>query len=519
MKKTIAVLLLALFATGLIFATGAKEAASTVKSDKPVEMEWLISKNSVEVDPEAPVVKQIEEKFNVKLSSWNVNPSRFFENLNVRFAGGEMPDVLILDNSNQIAQLVDGGIIAELPIEMIREKAPHFAAEADKNDTGALWSTMVYNGKNYGIACPMEAVPMVLVWRKDWLDKLGLEVPKTLEEFEKVMVAFVENDPDGDGKKNTAGMAERTFNAIFGAYGLRCVTGAQPNFKIEEMQLGDDNVPFFSWIRPEAKTVLALLNDWYKRGIVDKEFITGERHGGYNWFSHAFMNGQIGVTCAQPYHYLNASTDTEDPNNWGQCMKELKALNPDAEIVFGPAPVGPTGLSGTEGWAKVGRLTVITTKCAQDPRKVDTFLAMLDAYFSDPEYATLANYGIEGVHFQKTKYGNQRLLSDTDLRRQGPLEFDFGGTTYFSEHVDDVKTSFGHSVTGNGYWRFNAPATTEFAECIATLTTLTQQTYYDIISGAKPVGYFDTFVEQFKALGGEKAEKAVQEAYAANFIN
>ncbi len=518
MKKSIALVLIALLSVGMVFATGTKEAAPAVKDDSPVAMEWLVSKNSVEVDKNAEVVKMIDEKFNVDLSSWSVNPSRFYENLNVRFAGGEMPDVLVLDTSSQIAQLVDGGIIAELPIELIREKAPHFAAEADKNDTGALWSTMVYNGKNYGVACPMEQVPMVLVWRKDWLDRLGLEVPTTLEEFEKVMVAFVENDPDGNGKKDTAGMAERTFNAIFGAYGLRCVTGAQPNFKIEEMQLGDDNVPFFPWIRPEAKEVLALLADWYQSGIIDKEFITGERHGGYNWLSHSFMNGQIGVTCAQPYHYLNSSTDTSDPNNWGQCMKEFKALNPDADIVFGPAPVGPTGKSGTEGWGKIGRLTVLTTKAAKDPRKVDAFLAMLDASFSDTDYAILSNYGIEGVHWQNTKYGKQRLMGDTDLRKQGPLEFDFGNTTFFAEHVDNVKTAFGHSVTGNGYWRFNAPATQEFSDCIATLTTLTQQTYYDIISGAKPVSYFDSFVEQFKALGGEKAEKAVQDAYAASFI-
>lgn len=518
MKKSFVVCFLILLTTGLLFSAGAKESTVAEDSDKPVEMEWLISKNSVEVDPNATVVRQIEDRFNVKLSSWNINPARFYENLNIRFASGEMPDVFILDSSSQLAQLVDGGIVAELPIDLIRKKAPHFAAEADREDTGALWSTMVYNGKNYGIACPMENVPMVLVWRKDWLDRLGLTVPTTLEEFEKVMVAFVEDDPDGDGKKNTAGMAERTFNAIFGAFGLRCVTGAQPNFKVGEMQLGDDNVPFFPWIRPEAKTVLALLNDWYNRGIVSKEFITGERHGGYNWFSHAFMNGQIGVTCAQPYHYLNASTDTSDPDNWGQCMKELKALNPDADIVFGPAPIGPTGLSGTEGWAKIGRLTVITTKCAEDPRKVDTFLAMLDAYFSDPEYATLANYGIEGVHYAKTKYGNQRLMADPDLRREGPLQFDFGGTTYFARHVNDIKTSFGHEVTGNGYWRFPAPATKEFSEAIATLTTLTQQTYYDIISGSKPVSYFDTFVEEFKKYGGEKAEKAVQKAYAANFI-
>ena len=310
-------------------------------------------------------------------------------------------------------------------------------------------------------------------------------------------------------------MAERTFNAIFGAYGLRCVTGAKPGFKVEEMQLGEDGVPFFPYIRPEAKEVLALLNDWYNRGLIDKEFITGENHGGYNWLSHAFMNGQIGVTCAQPYHYLTASTDTQDTGNYGICMKEFKALNPDGDIVFGPAPIGPDGKSGTEGWNKTGRLTVISTKCAEDPRKVDAFLAMLDAYYSDPDYARLVNYGIEGKHFAKTDYGNIRLMEGTELRQEGVLQVDFGSTAYFAENVDATKTKFGHEVTGNGYWRYNVPACEEFSSVIATLDTLTEQAYFDMITGTKPIDYFDTFVEQFNAAGGAAAEKAVQELQAA----
>ncbi len=515
MKRWFSIVLIALLSVSFLFAGGSKEQA-VADDGGAVRMEWLVGQTSAEVDDNAEVVKMIEERFNIDLKAWYVDSAHFWENLNVRFAGGEMPDVLVIDTTSQLAQLVDGGVVAELPIELIREKAPNYAAYCDSHDVNNdLWNTMLYNGKNYGVANPMEQVPMALIWRKDWLDNLGLEVPTTLEEFEAVLTAFVEQDPDGDGKKDTAGMAERTFNAIFGAYGLRCVTGANPGFKVEEMQLGSDGVPFFPYIRPEAKEVLALLHDWYQRGLIDKEFITGENHGGYQWLSHAFMNGQIGVTCAQPYHYLAASTDTSDSQNWGICMQEFKALNPDGDIVFGPAPIGPDGLSGTEGWNKTGRLTVITTKCAQDPRKVDAFLAMLDAYYSDPDYARLVNYGIEGRHFAATEYGNVRIMEGTELRKEGVLQVDFGSTSYFAENVDATKTAFGHSVTGNGYWRYNVPACEEYSSVIATLDTLTEQAYFDMITGAKPIDYFDTFVEQFKAAGGTVAEAKVQELQAA----
>lgn len=485
----------------------------------PVQMEWLVGQTSAEVDDNAEVVKMIEERFNVDLKAWYVDSNKFWENLNVKFAGGEMPDVLVIDNLTQLPPLVDGGIVGELPVDMIREKAPNFTKVADENDDGSFWSTMVYKDKNYGIAQPLDAVPMAMFWRKDWLDKLSLQVPTTIEEYEKVFTAFVENDPDGNGKKDTAAMAERAFGAIFGAYGLRCVTGGSPGFKVEEMQLGEDNVPFFPYIRPEAKEVLTLLNDWYTKGLIDKEFITGENHGGYAWLSHSFMNGRIGLTSAQPYHYLNASTDTTNPDNYGVCMRELKGLNPNADIAIGPAPTGPNGKSGTEGWNLAGRLTVLTTKCTSDPQKMDAFLAMMDAYYSDMEYAMMVNYGIEGKHWEKTSIGPKRIMEGVDLRKEGVLQVDFGSTVPFAKIATPEKTKFGHEVTGNGYYRFNSPPVEEFANVIATLDTLAEQAYFDMITGAKPISYFDTFVEEFKKAGGEAAEKAVQDAYAVNLAN
>lgn len=486
------------------------------EKEEPVQMEWLVSQTTAEVDDDAEVVKMIEERFNIDLKGFYVDPNNYQENLNVKFAGGEMPDVIVVGSPAELATYIEGGIIGELPIEVIREKAPNFTKVADEYDDGSLWSTMIYKGKNYGVPNPMDQQPMAMFWRQDWLDRLGLEVPTTLEDYEKVLTAFVENDPDGNGKKDTAGAAERIFGAVFGAFGLRCVTGvgAGSGFTVSEMQLGEDNVPFFPYIRPEAKEALTVLHNWYEKGIIDKEFITGENHGGYAGLSHSFMNGQIGLTSAQPYHYFTYSTDMKDQDNWGICMKEMMAVNPEAKVVPGPAPVGPDGKSGTEAWGKVGRLTCLTTKATKDPRKVDAFLAMLDAYYSDMDYVELSNYGIEGKHFKKTEHGRLRLMDGVELRKEGVMQVDFGATVLYAQNITTEKTEFGKSITGNGYYRFNAPPVEEFSNVIATLDSLTEQAYFSIITGEKPIDYFDTFVEEFKKAGGEEAEKAVQKAYA-----
>lgn len=519
MKRRIIAALLAASMVVPMVAGCAKKDDTTSKGDAPVDkgpvtMEWLVGQTSAVVNDDAEVVKKIEERFNIDLKTWYIDSSKFNETLNVKFAAGEMPDVLVLEGAN-MQNYVEGGILHEVPIDMIRKKAPNYTKVADANDDGTMWTSLMYKGKNYGIAQPMDVVPMSMIWRKDWLDRVGItKVPETLEETEAALKKFVDGDPDGDGKKNTAGMAERAMNGIFGAYGLRIVTGAGKGFKIEEMQLGEDKVPFFPSIRPEAKQALELMVRWYKEGIIDKEFVTGENHGGYQWLSHSFMNNKIGLTSAQPYHYLNAGKDTKNPANYGVCMKELKGLNANADIAFGKGPVGPTGKSGTEGWAKSGRLTGLTTKCFNDQRKVDAFFAMMDAYYTDMEYAKLVNYGIEGKHYKNSSNGPVRIMEGTELRKEGVLQVDFGSTVTFAENITPEKTKFGREVTGKGLYRFTAPAVTEFTSTIASLDTLTEQAYYDIITGKKPISYFDEYVAQFKKSGGEAAEKAVQKAFA-----
>ena len=139
---------------------------------------------------------------------------------------------------------------------------------------------------------------------------------------------------------------------------------------------------------------------------------------------------------------------------------------------------------------------------------------MLDAYYADMDYAKMVAYGIEGVHYEETEYGPRRLMDGVDVRKEGVIQVSFGDTVPFVENVKPQMDTFCNEVTGNGYYRFNAPPVQEFSDVIATLDTLTEQAYFDMITGAKPLDYFETYVEEFKKAGGEAAEKAVQEAYA-----
>ncbi len=514
MKKNriLAAILAAMMLVGTVTGCGSKTQSNTIDDSTPPVMEWTRGSNTIYIDDDAEIVKHIEEKYNIDLKAWQLDPKKFNEQLAARMAGGEMPDVITLSDMSLVAQLIEGGMIHEMPIELIKEKAPNYYEQTKKHDDGSMWTQLVYNGKNYGVMQPMAVTPFSMFWNKKWLDAVGKEVPTTLEEYEDVLTAFVENDPDGNGKKDTAGMAERSFGAVFGAFGLRCVTGGNAGLKVEEMQLGEDNVPFFPWTRPEAKQALEVLRRWYEKGILDKEFITGENHGGYVWLSHSFMNGRIGLTSAQTTHYF-AGPDTKNPEYWNICGKEYFALNPDGEIVIGPAPVGPNGKSGTEAWAKYGNLTFLTTKAFEDPRKVDAFFKILDDQYTDLEFAKLVGYGKKDVHYKETDIGIKRIIDGDEARKAGIMLVNFDNVD-LTTAIQGEAMKFRNESAPHGYYRFNTPAVPEYLEKISTLDTITEKAYTDIITGKKPLDYFETYVEEFNKAGGSEVEKAVQEEYA-----
>jgi putative aldouronate transport system substrate-binding protein len=105
--------------------------------------------------------------------------------------------------------------------------------------------------------------------RKDWLDKVGLKLPTTMDELIVAARAFANNDPDGNGVKDTYGlMLNKTLggglsdvNGFFNGYGAY--------FDIW-MKKGTEIV--YSSIQPEVKVALKKLQEMYAEKLIDPEF-------------------------------------------------------------------------------------------------------------------------------------------------------------------------------------------------------------------------------------------------------
>ena len=221
-------------------------------------------------------LRYIEDTLNVDIQfSWVVPSGSFDDKLNLSIASGDIPDAMIV-NPIQLQQLADAGAIEDLTA--IVEKYANDEIRANWEATnGVALAAATIDGKVMGLpnVQPQADAPIMAWVRKDWLDKLGLEGPKTVDDIEAIAKAFIEQDPDGDGAADTYGLTGTSnyvlvpsnmhgFDAIFNAY------DAFP----ELFYKGDDGKIVYGSIQPATKDALGRLAAMYKAGIIDPEFAT-----------------------------------------------------------------------------------------------------------------------------------------------------------------------------------------------------------------------------------------------------
>lgn len=507
-----------------------KKSNETKKDEKKEKAEPVVLKIVTNTQPnnDAPVVKAVEEKYNVKFDwDWVVDNKKFNEVMGVKLSGGDMPDVISLPDSGDINKYIKQGIVAEITNEM-KAKIPSYfkVMEAYDTEENNLWVDAMHKGKLYGLKpiSSQGAYPTILVWHKDWLKKVGIDkMPTTLDEFETAVYKFAEEDPDGDGQADTYGFSETTFNTVFGAYGAIPLKTLGKGRQVLYMTKKDGQVTF-ACIQPEMKEALAKLQQYYKDGIIDPEFVTGENKGGYWATSHAFINGRVGVTGMVLSTHWNPPLKSKSKG--GAVYEEMMAANPDAKFGetfdIGGAVKGPEGKVGTHKWGAVNsNVLVLTTECVKDPAKVNAVLQMIEDSFSDYEYYTLLTRGIEGVHYTIDENGNrvtdkEKFPKTADLRKEGIYILNLIQQPEFRKKQMPEYYEFIEKYDGPGYADARYPKTEAYSKNISALERLTVQTYMDIIIGEKDIDSFDQYVETFKANGGDLIEKEINAQIAEN---
>jgi len=225
----------------------------------------------------------------------------------------DMPDILMTTSSTVAAQTIDtlgrNGIL--LDWNEILDRMPNY-----KSQVGYLLplTTDVETGKlfrvpqNYGSAKATKpgAGPLI---RKDWLDQLGLPVPKTTDELIDTLIAFRDKIklPDGQKVIPFVDFGEMFWNAKYmfdnPAYSLASsgnitfglndwFTDKDGKVKRHDMEFTDNLFAFVSFY-----------NKLYKEGLLDKESLTMK----YGQFEEKVASGRVGAFSTWGTHVQTAN--------------------------------------------------------------------------------------------------------------------------------------------------------------------------------------------------------------------
>jgi len=302
-------------------------------------------------------------------------------------ASGDLPDFALVDDQTY-QLLLDMGAVADCT-----EMWNNYISDSYKamlND--AALKQMTFDGKLRGIPKPsMGYSPNLLYVRQDWLDKLGLEFPKTLEDIVNVAKAFKEAKLGGEG---TLGLLV-AMDSTTPIQGLMNVYGAQYDYWVER-----DGKLAWSNIQPEMRAALLEIQKLYADGVINsdfavatldilREYIVGEKAGIF--FAH----------CTLPCVTL----------------QPLLSSNPEAEFTWSTIKgVNGEDIQFQTVTPSVGKIFV-NAKC-QNLEAVAMLINMYEELCcsTDPEIYAAYSWGQDGFPWQKyNPFGDRPVIINNDI--------------------------------------------------------------------------------------------------------
>ncbi len=501
------------------------------------------------------VVGKVEEilknkyGYDVDIQPVYIEYPQYQEVINTRIAGKTAPDIFISMSEENMRNLYNQGAIASWDVEFFKEHAPNMYSFFDngaykgrmKSSTDMFWYfSTAPDGKMITVAGMVEAGGMSyknLIYRGDFLEALGVDpenLPKTVDDFMALMYRFANEDPDGNGVKDTFGFSTTVIDALFGSYGsyVNVTNGfsKSPSWG-SHWFVGDDGKIVNSDILPGNKEVLRLMQKAYADGVLDPEFITGENTGGYWAISQGFINGLYGVSALASIGHYELPEVLGGAG--GRCAQEYYAVNgADAKFYYGPWPAGPDGEYGWRvGYAVgVGENMLYNASLNDDPEKLAAIFEILDIFYLDDELSILASSGVEGVTFDYTPSGSVAMkVTNEELSQMGVtvLRGLYGGGQTYNEKCLEMGFYNNLSIKSRLDWaakpQFDSHLLTAVPVSLPSQTTYASEilayrdeTWISIIKGELPVDFYDEYVEEWKALGGQILTDEANAWYEAN---
>lgn len=343
---------------------------SGAKAEKLPPLKLSVLANYIGEPPQdgSDVQKAIEAYTNAELQVQWVSDIK--QKLPVIIASGDMPKAVTVNNSQlklpYMVNAMRAGTFWDLTNYV--KDYPNLA-----KINPLIYQNTSLDGKIYGLPLVRPISRFAITYRKDWMNKLNLKEPQTLDDYYNLLKAFTEKDPDGNGKADTYGIVEDKTISVIGRVALWL--GAPNGWGVKDGKFV---------YAPETNEYLEALK-WVKKiydeKLINPDFAVVEKTAAESLFT----SGKAGT-------YINI---TDGAFKFGE---KLKKSNPQAETdMFSRLPGLNNGVVNAENGSN--GIFAFPKSSVKTEAELKQILAFYDK-LGDEKMATLFRWGVEGKHYK-----------------------------------------------------------------------------------------------------------------------
>lgn len=504
-KRLLALLLSGIMAAGMLTGCGGGDSKTggqdgTPLADEPIDvlnqsetMKMTVVCLQGHTKPDSQIEKWLEERYNLDISvlalpGWSDAVAKITLLMQDE---SQRPDIIWWWNMEKdYSQWAEAGLLVDVSPYM--DRYTNMRDYFNSIDPGILFYASSQDGAIYRIPGDIAEPACETLWiRQDWLDNLGLPVPKTLDELESTMYAFTNDDPDGNGQDDTFGLGGMGDDLrLFWPW----IQGCGEGYGRTDFIRKDDGSYIYGPITDDCKAWLGRVSKLYADGVIKSNVVnTGVDR------DEEMANGGFGVT----YSWVTYNNPSSGP------MKSFYSTNPDAKWVPIDMVAGDNGNPQDEpasvaAWCYFG----ITNTCS-DPERA---YAIWDD-MATPENYIHRRFGVEGEHYVDNGDGTYEITvtpEENDAQNIGLKLFqdlfsrkDFCNiensaetTELFNKVAANSRDAYARSIEKRNPEAYvvNMEKGTDIGDAVKVFT-------WGVIGGSKSLDEWDAYVQQINDLG------------------
>jgi len=425
------------------------------------------------------------------------------EQFNLMIAGGDLPDIVQHGNYYQggAGAGVADGVFVELT-DKIHEFSPTYSMILDNVD-GFWMDATDAEGRVYSYYLYKEAKAeeegdsSVIMVREDWLQEAGLDVMRTIDDYETYF-KYVKENKEGvvPFTPNANGIHSRLLAAFDLISGYFVEDGKVQHYMNEE----------------SLKDYLAMMADWYAKGYISPDFTSANATSLLYEGTTACVQGSVATITLQG----NATGISYSP-------QPLLRKTED-QFVYSSYKLNPVNSTTT------------LTQIAADSEHIEEAMKWLDYGFTvegswnygygpkDVAYTvvdgkpTYTDHILNNPRFENVSDTNYTIRYHTGIAFMRPLDQE--SLPYF---FTDPNTAAGRLKWAKDPNMTNEvvmptlvleeEAANERAGIMTDVETYAKEMILKFIIGAEPIENFDKYLDTVRAYGIERAIELTQEAY------